>query len=155
MLKITRCCVVTIWLSALSGGASAEEVSSSKPSFDCGKARSALALTLCSGPEGATADWKLVATDWAFVVSLDDTSRKLFWKEQDAFFASVTERCALTLPPDGRKLPCAVAAYESRAKGLRARLPKEALVEVDLGPERRAQIQANLIGLGFLRGDAD
>jgi len=146
--------ILICWWSAATG-ALAAEVSSSKPSFDCLKAKSALGLTLCSGTEGAAADWKLVATSWAFVTTLDETSRRLFWREQDAFFASVAQRCGIVLPPDSGKLSCAVGAYESRANALRARLPREARVEIDLGPERRAQIQASLVDLGFLRGDPD
>ena len=56
---------------------------SSRPPFDCDKAKSPLALLICSGEETARADWDLKNAYYARYFSLDKGDRAAFREDQD------------------------------------------------------------------------
>jgi uncharacterized protein len=43
-----------------------------RPSFDCAKASSALALTICSNQAAMAADWELISAYWAYRFQLGE-----------------------------------------------------------------------------------
>jgi uncharacterized protein YecT (DUF1311 family) len=72
---------------------------SSRPTFDCGKAKSTLALLICSGEEAARADWDLKVAYWARYFSLDKDDRATFREDQDKWYTSLDQKCQLSAPP--------------------------------------------------------
>jgi tetratricopeptide (TPR) repeat protein len=66
---------------------------SSRPTFDCAKAKSPLALLICSGEETARADWDFKIAHWAGNFSLDEGERAAFWKDQDQWSRSLNQKC--------------------------------------------------------------
>jgi uncharacterized protein len=60
---------------------------SSRPTFDCAKARSPLALLICSGEDTAQADWDMIVAYWARYFSLDENDRAKFSGDQDEWLA--------------------------------------------------------------------
>jgi hypothetical protein len=110
----------------------------SQPSFDCAKARSPLALLICSGEETARADWDLRVASWARYFSLDEDERATFWEEQDQWLRSVNQKCRLTnSPPFSRQQSaCVIEAYMARAALYRSRLTGAALGESKLSENR-------------------
>lgn len=130
-------------------------VMSPKPTFDCSKAHTPLALILCSQDDAAKADWDLTAASWAYASSLEDSARKSFWQGQDHWITSVTTRCKLSVALSAQQRQCVVNAYRIRANALRARLKGDALAETTLTPEQRMAIQARLVSLGVLNDEPD
>ena len=130
-------------------------ISSSRPTFDCAKARTPVAQILCSSGDGALADWDLNASAWAYTASLDDEARKAFGNEQDEWLGSLNTSCKLTLALSPTQSHCVVDAYERRAKSLQSKMSLDAQAEVTLTPEQRSVIQGQLVLLGFLNGEAD
>jgi peptidoglycan hydrolase-like protein with peptidoglycan-binding domain len=130
---------------------------SSRPTFDCAKARSPLALLICSGEETARADWDLRVASWARYFSLDEDDRAIFWNDQDQWLRSLNQKCRLTNPPPFSRpqTSCVTEAYRARAALYRSKLTGNALAESKLTPEELAKIQQALIALGFLSGEAD
>src|SRR5436190_13774616 len=147
-----------VWLnfSAIAQGFGPTSVQ--QPTFDCAKARSPLALLICSGGDTARADWDLRVASWARYFSLDERDRTEFWESQDKWLKTIPQRCGLITqgPPFFREqISCVVAAYKGLAAAYRSKLRVEALAESNLTPEQLAKIQQALIGLGFLNGKAD
>ena len=129
---------------------------SSRPTFDCGKAKSPLALLICSGEETARADWDLKIAYWARYFLLDKDDRGTFWEDQDKWFGSLNEKCRLSAPPFPRQqTSCVVGAYKERAALYRSKMRGDALAESKMTPEQLSQIQQALITLGFFNGEAD
>jgi peptidoglycan hydrolase-like protein with peptidoglycan-binding domain len=137
----------------------AQEVgpSSSRPTFDCAKTRSPLALLICSGQETARADWDLRIASWVRYFSVDESGRATFWEDQDKWLRSLNQKCGLSNSPpfSAQQTSCVIAAYRGRAALYRSKLTGDALAESRLAPEQLAQIQQALIALGFLNGAAD
>ena len=133
-------------------------VSTSRPTFDCTKARSPLAVLICSDGEVARADWDLVTASWARYFSLNEKDRPKFTEDQDNWFASVARKCKLASqrPPFAREqISCVAGAYRERAAAYRSKLASDALAESRLSPGQLVQIQQGLITLGFLEAEAD
>jgi hypothetical protein len=146
--------LVSIKLAAAAQGGSP---TFSQPSFDCAKARSPLALLICSGEETARADWDLRIASWAQYFLLSEPDRASFWEDQDKWLSSLNQKCQLTnsLPFSRQQTSCVIGAYKARAALYRSRLTGEALAESKLSPEQLAKAQQTLIALGFLKGEAD
>jgi uncharacterized protein len=129
---------------------------SSRPTFDCRKAKSPLALLICSGDDTARADWDLVIAYWARYFSLDEDDRKTFREDQNKWLRSLDEKCRLSAPPFSRQqTSCVIDAYKARAALYRSKLRGPALAESKMTPEQLSQIQQALITLGFFDGEAD
>jgi len=139
------------------GVASADVPISSRPTFDCEKAKSPLALLICSGEETARADWDFKIAHYARNFSLDEADRAAFWKDQDKWSKSLDKTCRLSGgPPFSQKQKsCVIDAYRKRAALYRSKLSGDALAESKLTPEQLLQIQQGLITLGFFNGEAD
>jgi peptidoglycan hydrolase-like protein with peptidoglycan-binding domain len=129
----------------------------SQPSFDCAKARSPLAVLICTGEETARADWDFRIASWARYFSLAENDRATFWEDQDNWLKSLNQKCRLTnSPPFSRQqTSCVIDAYRGRAALYRSKLTGDALAESRLTPEQLAKIQQALIALGFLEGETD
>jgi peptidoglycan hydrolase-like protein with peptidoglycan-binding domain/uncharacterized protein YecT (DUF1311 family) len=138
------------------GVAVADVPISSRPTFDCEKAKYPLALLICSGEETARADWDFNIAHWARNFSLAESDRAAFWKDQDKWSKSLDKKCRLSGPPFSQKQKsCVIDAYRKRAALYRSKLSGDALAESKLTPERLSQIQQGLITLGFFQGEAD
>ena len=129
-----------------------------QPSFGCTGVKSALGSILCADQAGATADWDVDTTFKALKYSLPDSARDALSRSHDDWIQRVDQKCRLS-----RRVPtytaqqrrCVLDAYGARANSYRSKLSGDALAETRLSPEQRAELQNNLIALGFLRGDAD
>jgi peptidoglycan hydrolase-like protein with peptidoglycan-binding domain len=66
-----------------------------QPSIDCTETRNTVALILCSGPEGARADWDLNSASWALYFAVDESQRPKFNLDQQAWRQSLDAICAL------------------------------------------------------------
>lgn len=129
---------------------------SSRPTFDCAKAKSPLSLLICSGEETARADWDLEIASWARYFSLDKHARATFWQGQDKWLRSLNEKCRLSAPPFSREqTSCIIDAYAEGAALYRSKLRDDALAESKLTPEQLSQIQQTLFELGVFNGEAD
>jgi hypothetical protein len=139
------------------GVAMADVPISSRPTFDCGKAKSSLALLIClSGKETARADWDSKIAYWASNFSLDEGERAAFWKDQDQWSRSLIGNCQLSAPPFSRQqISCVIGAYKERASLYRSKLSGDALAESQMTPEEFFEIQEALATLGFFDGEAD
>ena len=126
---------------ALSGAAVADVPISSRPTFDCEKAKSPLALLICSGEENARADWDFKIAHWARNFSLKEADRAAFWNAQDKWSKSLDKKCRLSEPPFSRQqTSCVIAAYKERAALYRSKLTGDALAESKMTPEQLSQI---------------
>jgi uncharacterized protein YecT (DUF1311 family) len=63
--------------------------------IDCTNARNTVALILCSGPEGARADWDLNSAWWALYFTVNDTGRRQLDLDQQVWRQSLDRICAL------------------------------------------------------------
>jgi hypothetical protein len=68
------------------------------PSFDCTYVQNAVAAILCSGPEGASADWDYNSASWAVYFATDEKRRASLDAEQRRWRQSVDRACALPRP---------------------------------------------------------
>ena len=134
------------------------QLSSSKPSFDCAKARSAVARILCADPNAAKADWEVNGAYWAAYFSTPEHARESFVQTEANWVKSLPQVCKL--PPNlpdysFEQKSCVVRAYQARVSALRSQLRGDALAEARMTPEQRATIQSALIARGQLAGEAD
>jgi peptidoglycan hydrolase-like protein with peptidoglycan-binding domain len=131
---------------------------SSRPTFDCAKARSATARIICLDQAGANADWDLISAYWARYGALGEDGQKAFDQAQQDWLDNLKQVCRLNAQ-QGAFIPsqqqCVLDAYRKRATAYRSQLHGDALDESRLTPEQRAEIQQSLIGLGFLSDTAD
>jgi hypothetical protein len=77
------------------------------------------------------------------------------WQSQDEWVQSVIGRCQLTALFSNSQRDCVIITYRIRANALRSKLTGDALAEVKLSPEQRADIQARLGSIGFLADRSD
>ena len=121
-----------------------------RPTFDCSRARSLTAQTMCLDRAGASADWDLVTAYWARYFTLPEGQRQGFDQAQQDWLNSLNQKCP------GRGIhKCVLTAYHKRAAAYRSQLAGDALAESHLTPEQHAAIQQSLIAFGFLDGEAD
>jgi tetratricopeptide (TPR) repeat protein len=135
---------------------------SDRASIDCAgvfkKRGSRVAQILCSGRDGASADWDVNSAEWAIAGGQDIVQKKLNVNEQDGWRRWLNKTCPLQadatmVTPDERI--CVFKAFHDRARSLRSRLSGDALAEAMLTPEQHAKVQEGLIGRGLLQGKAD
>ena len=124
---------------------------SSKPTFDCTKARSLTARTVCLDQAGAAADWDLISAYWARYFSLDQSDRQAFDQAQQTWLDALNQICVGTQ----NQRQCVLSAYHKRAADYRSQLGGDALAESRLSPQQHAQIQRSLIALGFFGDKPD
>jgi len=124
---------------------------SEKPTFDCSKARSLTARTMCLDLAGASADWDLITAYWARYFTLAEGQRQRFDQGQRDWLDSLNQKCPGTRNPQ----ECVLTAYHRRAAAYRSQLVGDGLAEARLTPEQHAKIQQSLIELGYLNGDPD
>jgi uncharacterized protein len=145
------CRVSTAPLSASIAGNVNIQNLSSKPTFDCSKARSLTARVVCLDQAGAAADWDLITAYWARYFSLPQGDRQAFDQAQQAWLDTLNQTC----PKAQNQEQCVLAAYRKRAAGYRSQLEGDALAESHLTPEQHAKIQQSLIALGLLDDTPD
>jgi uncharacterized protein len=121
------------------------------PTFDCSRARSLTARTMCSGQAGASADWDLITAYWTRYFSLPESDRHSFDQAQQDWLDSLNWKCPTAQNPE----QCVLTAYHERAASYRSRLAGDALAESRLSPEQHARIQQSLIDMGYLTDSAD
>jgi TPR repeat protein/uncharacterized protein len=126
---------------------------SSKPTFDCAKARRLTAIVVCLDLSGAQADWDLNSAYWAKYFSLSESDRQAFDQAQQRWIDSLNVTCQSK--PQSQQRQCILSAYQNRASGYRNQLNEDALAESRLTPEQHAKIQQSLVTLGFLDDTPD
>lgn len=124
---------------------------SERPTFDCSRAKSIAARTLCFSASGPTTDWDLVIAYWARYFTLPEPERESFDQGQQSWLRSLNQNCPKAPNPE----QCVLAAYHKRAASFRSQLAEDALAESRLTPEQHAKIQQSLIALGVLDGEPD
>ena len=70
---------------------------SDRPTISCSNLRNSVAQILCSGREGAAADWAVNTATWAYLQSIGDAEKMAFEAEQTEWRNSIARRCSL--PP--------------------------------------------------------
>ena len=131
---------------------------SSKPTFDCSKARSATARIICIDQAGANADWDLISAYWARYGSISEDGQRAFDQAQQDWLDALKQSCRLNAQQGTFLAPqqqCVLDAYRRRAAAYRSQLRGDALDESRLSPEQHAEVQQSLIGLGLLSDTAD
>jgi peptidoglycan hydrolase-like protein with peptidoglycan-binding domain len=103
----------------------------------------------------ASADWDVNASAWAYAAGLEEVPRKAFWQSHDEWVQFVITRCQLTAQISKSQRECVISTYRVRANALRSKLTGDALAEVKLSPEQRADIQARLVSMGLLADKPD
>jgi uncharacterized protein len=124
---------------------------SKHPTFDCSRARSLAARTMCSDEAGAAADWDLITAYWARYFYLPEIDRHSFDQAQQDWLDSLNQKCSRAPNPQ----QCVLTGYHKRAASYRSRLAGDALVESRLSPEQHAKIQQALVDMGYLTDSAD
>lgn len=127
----------------------------SGPTFDCGRAQSAISRAICQDPTAWDADWALSASYWAAYFSVDGSDRIRLRDGHVVWFKTVEDGCGLAKGDPGRAAPCVAQRYRTRAAAYRNSLSGEALAEATLRPEALVAIQARLVAMGFMVGNAD
>jgi peptidoglycan hydrolase-like protein with peptidoglycan-binding domain len=146
-----------------SNSTDAPQTLSDKPSINCAKvpanrASSAVARILCSGKDGAAADWDLNAVLWAIAGTINAIEQKALDRDQDRWRDWLNKRCFLLPVAVGisqEQQRCVTSEFHSRAAVLRSKLSGDVLAESRLTPEQHAQIQESLIARGLLQAKAD
>jgi hypothetical protein len=109
---------------------------------------STVARALCSGRDGAAADWDLNAVLSAISGANDQEQRRKFDQDQDLWRARLNRHCELpssgNLDPTAEQPKCVIAAVHDRADFLRSRLSGDIRAESEMSPERHAEIQRQL-----------
>jgi hypothetical protein len=136
---------------------------SENASIDCAKVTSSpssstVARILCSGRDGAAADWDLNSVLWSIAGTNNEGQQRAFDKEQDRWRASLNSACSVQIPSPTffpSQQECVIRAFHSRAAALRSRMSGDALVESKLSPKDHARIQLSLSARGLLQDKPD
>src|SRR5262245_19621027 len=131
---------------------------SQKPTFACGRAQTPIELIICHERLGPSFDWDLSSATWARRFSLDEASREAFQQQHEQWFQSLYPTCRLKSDQVTwwmEQGDCVLRAFQARARFYRSQLTGDALIESQLSPEQRAQLQLALVIRGFLDGDVD
>ena len=136
---------------------------SESASIDCAKVNinassSTVARILCSGRDGAAADWDLNSVLWSIAATNSEAQQKGFDKEQDRWRAWLNSNCSVQASSpifSPSQQQCVFRAFHGRAAALRSQLSGDALAESKLSPEEHARIQLSLSQRGLLQLEAD
>ena len=94
-MKNAPAMIITFLLACTSVCYSQTSNVSDQPSFDCGNARNAVAVILCSGPDAARVDWDFNSAWWALYFSIDEKRQPMMDADQEAWRRSLDRMCAL------------------------------------------------------------
>jgi Putative peptidoglycan binding domain len=151
--------VVTLSLFQLVGMANLH-AADGPATFDCGKDRTALAVTVCSDEATMAAERRATASYLAAYYGLPETRRPSFRSDHTQWLNALTNRCSR--PPSLRQanqpplsIECVRRLYTQRGDVYREKLAGLALEESDLSPALLKKIQKRLVELHFLSGEAD
>lgn len=148
------CRAASTAVSPANTNASDIETLSSKPTFDCAKARRLTALMVCLDEAGARADWDLSSAYWARFFSLPQSDQQAFDQAQQRWLDALNITCQSR--PQSQQGQCILSAYQNRAAGYRSQLNDEdVLAESRLTPEQHAKIQQSLVTLALLNDAPD
>ncbi|MBR0783934.1 peptidoglycan-binding protein [Bradyrhizobium iriomotense] len=135
---------------------------SDHPSIDCRRvalqARSLIGSVLCSGAEGAAADWDLNSAFWAYYGGLNPADQKAADKAEDQWRRGLIVRCQLPQSVFGISLAqrkCVLAEVHRRAEFYRSKLAGDALNEAQLSPDLHGELQRALADRGLLADAPD
>ena len=127
--------------------------------FDCGKDRTALALTVCSDEAAIAAERRTTVSYLAAYYALPEARRPAFRNDHTQWLNGLTSRCRRpSNVRQGDQLPsveCLRKLYTQRGDVYRKQLSGVALEESNLSPTLLKRIQTRLIELKILSGDAD
>ena len=128
--------------------------------FDCGKDRTALAVTVCSDEATIAAERRTTASYLAAYYGLPEARRPNFRNDHTQWLNGLITRCSR--PPNLRQadqpllsVECVRRLYTQRGDVYREKLAGEALEESNLSSAVLKKVQRRLIELKFLSGDAD
>jgi uncharacterized protein len=145
---------VSLLASALICGSAWSQTNAGKPTFDCARANTSIAQTICKTPSAIQADWSLTTSYWAAYFSAASNDRQRFADSHAVWFKSL-ERDCFQPANNGQAAQCITQDYQARADVYRKSLSGDALVEASLPPETLIRLQNGLIRMGFLGSDAD
>jgi S1-C subfamily serine protease len=131
---------------------------SQKPTFRCETAQTSIERIICLERFGPNVDWDLSAAYWARLFLLDQASQDGFVQAHKQWHQSVYRSCGLTLDQatwSRQQGDCVLGAFQARARLYRSQLSGDALIESQMSPEQRAQLQVALLILGFFDDEAD
>lgn len=129
-----------------------------KPTFDCARATTPVAMILCLNRAGASADWNLSSAFWARLSSLPENARPRFKAAHEKWFPVLNRACRLTPGQtvfSSDQQQCVLTAFRRKADSYRSQLSGDALLESRLTPEQHVDVQRALIGGNFLQAEAD
>lgn len=147
-----------VWLAGVAAVRGAPATDDGPASFDCGKDRGPLAVTVCNDRAAAAAERRTTTSYFALYFQLPEGSRSAFRTDHLQWLQGVTARC----PPkqstaDQLALPaqCVRQLYSQRADLYRKKLSGAALEEAGLSPALLKKLQKRLVDLKFLSGTPD
>ena len=157
----SRCGIMVlalVWLAGVAAVRGAPATDDGPASFDCGKDRGPLAVTVCNDRAAAAAERRTTTSYFALYFQLPEGSRSAFRTDHLQWLQGVTARC----PPkqstaDQLALPaqCVRQLYSQRADLYRKKLSGAALEEAGLSPALLKKLQKRLVDLKFLSGTPD
>jgi Putative peptidoglycan binding domain len=152
--------VVVAMLSFELGGVAHLRAAEGPAALDCGKDRSALAVTICGDEAAIAAERRTTASYLAAYYALPESRRPSFRIDHTQWLNGVTNRCRRPSdlrPGDQSTLSaeCVRRLYTQRGEAYRKKLSGLALDEINLSPVLLKKIQTRLIELQFLSGNAD
>jgi Putative peptidoglycan binding domain len=150
--------VAMLWFEL--GGVTHLRAAEGPAALDCGKDRSALALTVCGDEAATAAERRTTASYLAAYYALPEARRPGFRSDHTQWLGGLTGRCRR--PSDLRpgdqltlSAECVRRSYIQRGEVYRKKLSGLALDEINLSPVLLKNIQTRLIELQFLSGNAD
>ena len=152
--------IVIAMLSIELGRAAHLRAAEGPAALDCGKDRSALAVTVCGDETAIAAERRTTASYLAAYYALPEARRPGFRSDHTQWLSGLTNRCRR--PSDLRpgdqptlSAECVRRLYTQRGEVYRKKLSGSALDEINLSPVLLKKIQTRLIELQFLSGNAD
>jgi uncharacterized protein len=133
-------------------GSACSQTNAGKPTFDCARANSSMAQTICKTPSAIQADWSLTTSYWAAYFSTAANDRQRFADSHAAWFKSL-ERDCFQPANNSQASQCITQNYQARAEIYRKSLSGDALIEASLSPETLIGLQNSLFSMGFLSSD--
>jgi clan AA aspartic protease (TIGR02281 family) len=136
-------------------GAAAPRTAALGPSFDCGKANSALAQLICGDPELSRLDLAFNQAYWALYQQLGSSGQAQLKQQDQEFIAEVEDRCGLSTSPPATAAPsqardCVLNAYQNMRNAWLSQLAGPALEEASRALDAHLRLQRDLQQLGYL-----